>query len=60
MANAPQQHEVVVQIPDLGLNEKQIQSLKETFQNEIVSSLGGKSAVTERIVVVVIRVQRAT
>ena len=60
MANAPQQHEVVVQIPDLGLNEKQIQSLKETFQNEIVSSLGGKSAVTERIVVVVIRVIRAT
>jgi hypothetical protein len=60
MANAPQQHEVVVQIPDLGLNEKQIQSLKETFQNEIVSSLGGKSAVTNRIVVVVIRVIKAT
>jgi hypothetical protein len=60
MADAPKQHEVVVQIPDLGLNEKQIASLKETFQNEIVSSLGGQSAATQRIVVVVIRVIRAT
>jgi hypothetical protein len=58
MANAPHQEEVVVQVPDLGLDDKQLQTLKETFHNHIVSSMGGKAAATQRIVVVVIRVQR--
>jgi hypothetical protein len=58
MANAPQEQEVVIQVPDLGLDDKQLQSLKETFHNHIVTSMGGKAALTQRIVIVVIRVQR--
>jgi hypothetical protein len=58
MANAPQQQEVVVQVPDLGLSDSQLQTLKDNFHNQLVTTMGGKSAVTERIVIVVIRVQR--
>ena len=56
MANAPHEHEVVVQVPDIGLDDKQLHSLKETFQNHLVTTLGGKSAVSPRIVVVRIRI----
>jgi hypothetical protein len=55
---AQETHEVVVQVPDLGLDDKQLHALKETFHNQIVTSMGGKSALSTRIIIVVIRVQR--
>jgi hypothetical protein len=58
MANAPQQQEVVVQVPDIGLSDSQLQSLKEAFHNQLVTTMGGKSAAIERIVIVVVRVIR--
>lgn len=58
MANSPQRHEVVVQVPEMGLDDKQLHALKETFQNHFVSTMKGKSAAETVVVVVVIRVQR--
>jgi hypothetical protein len=49
-------HEVVLQIPDMGLTDAQIDSLKKSFKNELVSSM--KERATVVIVVVVVRVVR--
>ncbi|HVF59994.1 MAG TPA: hypothetical protein VNJ70_09325 [Thermoanaerobaculia bacterium] len=49
--------EVVLQIPELGLNPTQIRSLKQAFKNELVSTLGEKSAV-QTVVIIRIRVVR--
>jgi hypothetical protein len=60
VAEQGDQHEVVVQIPDIGLSKEQLSSLKESFKNQIVSTMGHKSGAAARIVVVVIRVVRAS
>jgi hypothetical protein len=52
--------EVVLQIPDLGLTDSQIASLKKSFKSELISSMGGKAAARARIVIIRIRIVRAT
>ena len=59
MASTHEQ-EVVLQVPDIGLDDKQLHALKDTFQNHLVTTLGGKSAAVPRIVVVRIRVVYAS
>jgi hypothetical protein len=53
---AAARQEVVLQIPDLGLSDKQIAALKTTFKNQLVSSMGAKASARPRIVVVRIRI----
>ena len=50
------EHEVEVRIPNIGLSKEQLQSLKTSFQNHLVSTMGEKSAALPRIVVVRIRI----
>jgi hypothetical protein len=57
MASESDEQEVVLQIPDMGLSDGEIERLKETFRNGLVTTLGAKTAAT-RIVVVRIRVVR--
>jgi hypothetical protein len=53
----PSKQEVVVQIPDTwGLNKTQLATLQSKFQNQLVSTMGEKSAALIRIVIVRIRV----
>jgi hypothetical protein len=54
-----QKREVVLSVPDLGLSKKQLDSLKNSFHNELVSSLGAKMAAVPRIVIIRIRIVRA-
>lgn len=54
-AAAKQRQEVTLSIPDIGLSQTKIDSLKRKFQNEIVSSLGAKMAA---IRIIIIKVQR--
>jgi hypothetical protein len=49
-----QRHEIVVQIPDMGLSKDQITSLKKEFKNQFVSSLGEKRAA---IIIVIVRIR---
>jgi hypothetical protein len=51
------QQEVVLQIPDIGLSEAQIASLKKSFHNELVSSMKA-SSLAVRTVIVVVRIVR--
>jgi len=48
-----QRHEVVVQVPDLGLSKPQLASLKKAFKNQFVSSLGDKADV----IIVIVRIR---
>jgi hypothetical protein len=50
----PETKEVVLEIPDIGLSDEQIHSLKEKFHSNLVTTLGEKAGV---IVVVRIRVR---
>lgn len=50
-------HEVVLQIPDIGLDDKQIGSLRKTFHNQFVTTLGEKAAAV-RVVQIRIRIIR--
>lgn len=54
--SAQGRQEVVLQIPDLGLSDKEIDSLKKNFKNQLVSTMGAKAAARPRIVVVRIRI----
>lgn len=45
---------VVLEIPDMGLSDDQINDLKNTFHNHLVTTLGPQAA---RTVIVVIRVR---
>jgi hypothetical protein len=51
--------EVVLQIPDIGLSDAQIASLKRSFKSQLVSTLGEKVAARPRIVIIRIRIVRA-
>ena len=53
---AAERQEVVLQIPDMGLSPQQIASLKKTFKNELVSSMGEKVAARPRLIIVRIRI----
>jgi len=55
-----QQQEIEIRVPDLGLSEEQINNLKEHFHSQVVSTMGKRSPAETRIVVVVVRVVRAT
>jgi len=52
--------EVVLQIPELGLSDAALASLKKSFKSELVSSMGTRPGAVARIVVVRIRVVRAS
>jgi hypothetical protein len=54
---AAKQQEVVLQIPDIGLTDAQIASLKKSFHNELVTHMKATSA-SVRIIIVVVRVVR--
>ncbi len=51
---AEQEHKVVVTIPDIGLKQSEINALKKSFKNEIVTRMGGAEALARRRIVVVI------
>jgi hypothetical protein len=57
---AENQQEIEIRIPDLGLSQDQLNTLKEQFQNQVVSAMGKRSPAETRIVIVVIRVVRAS
>jgi hypothetical protein len=40
----PETKEVVLQIPDMGLTKDQMNTLKSTFQNHLVTTLGERAA----------------
>ena len=46
--------EVVLQVPDIGLSDTQLQSLKKSFKNELVATMGEKAAA---LVIVIIRIR---
>jgi hypothetical protein len=53
-------HEVVVQVPDIGLSKTQLASMKKAFRNQFVSSLGEKAdaiIVIVRIRIIVVRAE---
>ena len=47
-------HKVVLTLPDLGLDSKQVNVLKRKFKNEITTSMGGAEALARRRIVIVI------
>jgi hypothetical protein len=51
---AKKRHEVVVQVPDMGLSKAQLSAMKQQFKNQFVSSLGEKMAA---IVIVIVRIR---
>jgi hypothetical protein len=53
---ARKREEVIVEMPDLGLSDKQISSLKKSFKNELVNSLKTPGP-SPRAIVVDVRVQ---
>jgi hypothetical protein len=55
MAEAGQtEKKVVLTLPNLGLKEHEVESLKTKFHNTIVESLGGHQAMAARRIVIVI------
>jgi hypothetical protein len=54
MAPANTEHKVVLTIPDIGLSKKNINSLKKSFKNQVVTELGGMEALARRRIVVVV------
>jgi hypothetical protein len=48
------EHRAVLVLPDLGLDESQIETLKTQFHNNVIESMGGADAVAARPVVVVV------
>ncbi len=46
--------EVVVQVPDMGLSKDQLASIKKSFKNQFVSSLGEKMAA---IIIIIVRIR---
>lgn len=57
MADKKQRQEVVVQVPDMGLTKDQMASMKKSFKNQFVASIGEKMAAI-RIIIVRIRIIR--
>jgi hypothetical protein len=53
MAKKEKDQKLIVTMPDLGLNTRQISALKKKFKAEVVSSLGG-SALASRIIIIII------
>lgn len=51
---AKKRHEVVIQVPDLGLSKPQLAAMKKAFKNQIVSSLGEKLAA---VVIIIVRIR---
>jgi hypothetical protein len=51
--------EVVLQVPDLGLSDSQIASLKRSFKSQLVSTIAEKAAARPRVVIIRIRIVRA-
>jgi hypothetical protein len=50
------EQEVEVRVPNIGLSKQQLESLKTSFQNHLVSTMGEKSAAATRIIIVRIRI----
>jgi hypothetical protein len=57
MAARKTQEEVVLQLPDMGLSDSEIQGLKKAFQSQLVTRLGAKAAAV-RTVIIRIRIVR--
>lgn len=55
---APETKSVVLEIPDMGLTDDQINDLKNTFHSHLVTHLGAQAATTV-IVVIRVRIVRA-
>jgi len=50
---ASRQHKAVLVLPDVGLNDKQVNTLKEEFSNHLVSSIKRAGGLTGEIVVII-------
>jgi hypothetical protein len=55
---ATTEHKAVLVLPDVGLNDKQIASVKEEFRNSLVSSLNRAGATHVVIVIEIVIVYR--
>jgi hypothetical protein len=54
MSQQKREQKAVLVLPDIGLSESEIETLKGRFQNQIVESMGGEAAVNARAVVIVV------
>ena len=52
-ANAKEK-KVVLTLPDIGLKQTEINSLKKRFKNELMTSMGGESALAARRIIIVV------
>jgi hypothetical protein len=50
----PKERKAVLVLPDIGLEEQEVEALKGRFENNLVDSLGGREALARRAVVVVV------
>ncbi|OEJ21825.1 hypothetical protein AR457_41110 [Streptomyces agglomeratus] len=48
------EQKAVLVLPDVGLSESEIETLKEKFHNNVVESMGGPDALKARDVVIVV------
>lgn len=48
------QHEVELRLPDLGLSEAQVATLKRQFEASVVDMLGGHFALTQQRIIIII------
>lgn len=54
MAKGPSERKAVLVLPDVGLSEEQIQSLKEEFSNSLVASLRKAGLRVENFIIIVV------